>query len=138
MKTIKFFASLGVIPGYFHNNIIDTVENNVFKANTDLNRITKIWQDCAKESLTKGLCTYHVSAMFMDSLTVYNMDFGCPYGGEKTVFITGDANPYFITDLDTYKKDVLYVLKQVSIKLKQSTTQISFSEVDYEYIKNEL
>lgn len=133
MKTIKFFASMGITPGYFHNN-----ENiDIWNCDIPIKKVSIIWQDCAKESLDNGLCTYHISAMIMDSLTVYNTDFGCPYGGERTAFITGEANPIFIKDLELYKKEVLIVLEMVSKVLRQSTTQITFTEVDFHYIKNE-
>ena len=124
MKTIKFFASLGVVGGYGHNNVAITDANAVAIAG-------KAWQQAAG-AVMKKYGTY-VGAVISPARTVYHKDWGCPVGGEITVAITGECNPVY-TDLTAYKAAVLKVLKRTAKKLGQSTTQLTFSEVEFEYL----
>ncbi len=124
MKSIKFFASLGVLAGYSHNN-----------TNVDLESALKIagkaWQNAAGK-IFKDTEVY-VSAVIIPSVTVYNQDWGCPEGGEVTVFISGECNPQY-TALDKYKEAVKETLRATAETLGQSTTQLTFQEVDFEHI----
>jgi hypothetical protein len=121
MKTLKFFASLGIVAGYGHNNDVETPELTAGKA----------WQEAAA-AVFNETGTY-VGAVISPSRTVYNIDWGCPVGGEVTVAITGECNPAY-TALDAYRSAALEVLKRAALALGQSTTQITFSEVDFEYL----
>lgn len=121
-KTVKFFASLGVVPGYGHENV------------TDANAIEiagNAWQGSAAKVFTET-GTY-VGAVVTPARTVYNKDWGCPVGGEITVSITGECNPEY-TKLDDYKKAVIETLRQTALKLGQSTTQLTFQEVEFVYL----
>ncbi|MFA6514526.1 MAG: hypothetical protein WCT50_04555 [Patescibacteria group bacterium] len=130
MKTIKFFASLGVVAGYGHNN--ETPEPAEVVAG-------KVWQEIAAavqqatQSPTNKYGTY-IGAVISSSKTVYHTDWGCPVGGEDTVFLTGECNPEF-TELAAYKTAATEVLRQVGVALKQKTTQICFVETEFEYLK---
>lgn len=122
MKSIKFFASLGVVPGYGHDNV--TGENAVEIAG-------KAWQESAAE-VFKTSGTY-VGAVISSAKTVYHADWGCPIGGENTVLITGECNPQY-TNLDSYKAAVVKTLRGAAKKLEQSTTQLTFQEVEFKYL----
>lgn len=121
-KTVKFFASLGVVAGYGHKN--ETTEPAELIAG-------KAWQEAAAEVMT-ATGTY-VGAVITPAKTVYHLDWGCPVGGENTVLITGECNPEY-TKIDDYKVAVVETLRQTALALNQSTTQLTFSEVELEYL----
>jgi len=121
-KTIKFFASLGVIPGYGHDNVTDSSAVDI---------AGNAWQEAAA-AVFSSTGTY-VGAVITPARTVYNKDWGCPVGGEKTVGITGECNPEY-TDLAAYKAAVVETLKRAALALGQSTTQLCFLEAEFEYL----
>ena len=122
VKSTKFFASLGVVPGYGHDNV--TSENAIEIAG-------RAWQESAAE-VQKNFYIY-VSAVIAPAKTVYHTDWGCPVGGENTVLITGECNPQY-TSLDGYKAAVVETLRMTAEKLGQSTTQLTFQEVEFKYL----
>ena len=84
-----------------------------------------------------------MGAVISVSKTVYDREWGCPLGGEDTVLITGDRNPDFDDpqmsvwmNIAKFQDSALKVLTAVSKRLKQSTSQITFEETDFCYIKN--
>jgi hypothetical protein len=121
MKTIKFFASLGVVAGYGHDNAAEPAELIAGKA----------WQTAAAAVMAAS-GTY-IGAVISRSKTVYNVDWGCPVGGEDTVLITGECNPQY-TKLADYKSAVVETLRQTALALGQSTTQLCFLEAEFEYL----
>ena len=120
--TTKFFASLGVIPGYGHENVTDASAVDI---------AGNAWQEAAAKVMAAS-GTY-VGAVISPARTVYNVDWGCPVGGEITVAITGECNPEY-TKLADYKSAVVETLRQAALALGQSTTQITFSEVEFKYL----
>lgn len=120
-KTIKFFASLGVVAGYGHDNTNEPAEKIAGSA----------WQTAAAAVMAAS-GTY-VGAVITPSKTVYHTDWGCPVGGEDTVLITGECNPQY-TKLADYKSAVVETLRQTALALSQSTTQICFLEAEFEYL----
>ncbi len=123
MKTVAFFASLGIIAGYFNENQT--------KQERDL-IVGKIWQKHALDVSNENGGTY-VGSVISNSLTVYNKEWGCPEGGEETVAIRGECNPNY-TKVDAYKAAVIEVLSRCAQELKQSTTQVIFTEADFVYL----
>lgn len=121
-KTIKFFASMGIIAGYGHENSTDATPEQI---------AGEVWQTAAA-AVMAATGTY-VGAVISASKTVYKTDWGCPVGGENTVSITGECNPEY-TELAAYKAAVIETLRQSAIALGQSTTQICFIEADFEYL----
>jgi len=124
-KTTKFFASLGVIAGYGHDNTVEAV------AEAPELMAGKVWQEAAA-AVMEATGTY-VGAVITAAKTVYHINWGCPVGGEATVLITGECNPEY-TKIDDYKAAVVEVLKQTALSLGQSTTQLTFIEVEFEYL----
>ncbi len=122
MKSVKYFASLGVVPGYGHDNVTET---------NALDIAGNAWQECA--AIVHGKTGIYVGAVISPARTVYHTDWGCPKGGEVTVAITGECNPTY-TEVAGFKAAVLETLKLTAQKLGQSTTQLTFQEVDFEYL----
>lgn len=122
MKTVKFFASLGVVAGYGHNNATDSSAVDI---------AGNAWQEAAAKVMAAS-GTY-VGAVITPARTVYHKDWGCPVGGEITVAITGECNPAY-TELAAYKAAVVETLSQTALALSQSTTQLCFLEAEFEYL----
>jgi len=121
-KTVKFFASLGVVPGYGHENVTDE---------TAIKIAGNAWQEAAAAVFSEK--NVYVGAVISPARTVYHTDWGCPVGGEVTVSITGECNPEY-TKIDDYKSAVVETLRQAALKLGQSTTQLTFQEVEFVYL----
>ena len=121
-KTIKFFASLGVVAGYGHDNATPASPEQI---------AGEAWQE-AGAAVMAATKTY-VGAVITPAKTVYSTDWGCPVGGETTVLITGECNPQY-TKIDDYKAAVVETLRQAALALGQSTTQLTFIEVEFEYL----
>lgn len=131
MQTVRFSATLGVVPGYHHNNQLGVATYDPAEI------VASVWQqEAEKVFLNNGV---YPGANISNSITVYRPEWGCPIGGENTVQITGEANPAFIEQnrMGTFKECVLDCLKSCSIILGQTTTQITFTDVDFFYIQNE-
>ena len=120
-KTISFIATLGINPGYGHSNQQVSASEIV----------GRVWQDEAAQVFQE--CGVYVSAVVIDSKTVYHTDWGCPQGGEVTALITGDCNPQY-TPIEEYKEAVLKVIERCARRLEQSTTQVRFSETELAYL----
>ncbi len=131
-RTVKFFASLGVVAGYGHNNAPKNWWIKIFCHRTPAESIAgKAWQTAAAAVMAAS-GTY-VGAVITAARTVYHTDWGCPVGGETTVLITGECNPEY-TEMAAYKTAVIETLRQAALALGQSTTQLTFSEVEFEYL----
>lgn len=123
MKTLSFIIVTGVNKGYFHSNEQQITEK----------QIGELWQEIALKQFNKS--TLYISTVIQKSNTVYNMDWGCPKGGEDTFNIVGTANPEFITDINKWKDIVIECANELKSKLEQSTMTIEFKEVDLLYLK---
>ncbi len=122
MKTVKFFATLGVHEGYFHSNELK---------NGRVISIEELWQDIATKVYDET--GVYVGAVFTDSKTVYHPEWGCPRGGEETKLITGECNPLY-TNVEGFKEAVVKVLGLMADVLRQSTTQLTFVETEFVYL----
>lgn len=123
-KTLRFEIVTGIQAGYekLHNDI------------TDYEKIvSRLWQDNAKLFFEEN--NIYVSAVIKRSYTVYNQEWGCPEGGERTVVITGVANKEFVDDLENWKQTVLILAKKLKEQLKQSTMTCEFMETELYYLK---
>jgi len=124
-KTVKFFATFGVVAGYHH-------ENGVTPA-TAADMVAEAWQEAAADHFAAA--GIYISAVVEPSKTVYHTDWGCPVGGEVTATVSGTANPAFVQDMAAWKQAVLTVVKAVKAKLQQSTVAVEFVEVnDFVYL----
>jgi hypothetical protein len=117
-KTVKFNCIVGINEGYGHFN--DRTQAREI--------VAAVWQKAAAEIFEKN--GVYISAVVVDSLTVYHTDWGCPSGGEATANVSGEANPSFVNDFEAWKQAVIEVVKLVKKELKQSTVAVSFQEVE--------
>lgn len=136
METVKFFASLGIVAGYGHDNIMKTTK-------TPEEITGEVWQKKAAEVMAetkseKNPNGVYVGAVIARAKTVYHTDWGCPVGGEDTVLLTGEANPKF-TAIGPYGLDfreaVRKVLSRTAQALGQTTTQLTFLDAEFEYFE---
>ncbi len=127
MKTNEFSVTIGVVSGYQGEECKE-------KFNTmDKLELAKVWQDEALiENSKSGI---YVSAVINYSQAIYNVDWGCPIGGEPTFTLEGSRNAKFCTDENAWKKSVRNIVMAVKDYFKQSTVTLNFREVDQEYIE---
>ena len=119
MATVKFFATIGVVAGYGHENEVAKPADTI---------VAEAWQKAAAAVFADtGI---YVSAVVEPSRVVYHTDWGCPVGGEVAATASGTANPAFIQDLADWKKAVLSVIKLIKSELQQSTVAVEFVTVD--------
>lgn len=125
MKTTKFTATLWVCEWYGHDN--DTWSK------TAKGIVGKVRQDMAEKVFADtGI---YVSAWVTDSNMVYSKNRWCPEWWEKVAEISGTRNPEFCKDVEKWKQAVIDVLTLAKDELKQTTSQVEFSDVDMVYIK---
>lgn len=101
----------------------------------DYNKAREKWQEYAKEFY--DLNYVYVSAISVDSRALYNIEWGCPNGGEYTMTFHCTANPEFIKDLDKYEEGVLYITKRLKRDFKQHTITITKMPVTVCYLTDE-
>ena len=106
-------ATLGINPGYYHNN------ESEINAGITIQRVTS---RLFKSGITKN----SISFVINKSITVYDMTNGCPYGGEDTITISSTANPKYVNDFEQWQKDCIAVIKALKQELNQTTVLISF------------
>ena len=123
MKTTRFELNVGVNEGYDHNN----------ERNADC--VPEAWQRCIEEVyLDFGIS---VGSVVMPATTVYCREHGCPKGGEITAVISGLRNPEKCHDEVKWREAVRMAANLIKKHFKQTTAYLSFSEVDFEYLKGE-
>ena len=123
MKTTRFELNVGVNSGYGHKN----------ETNADF--VPETWQECIEEVfLSTGIL---VGSIIIPSMTVYRECHGCPKGGEMTAIISGLRNPEFCQDDEKWRSAVRLAAKLIKKHYDQTTAYLSFSEVDFEYLKGE-
>lgn len=123
-KTTRFELDFGVNPGYFHNNWL-TSEQIACEA------FQIITEHVYKKT---GVA---ISGVITPTATIYREAWGCPKSGEKTVKITGLRNPEFMADDPLWRETVREVCTMIRKHFQQTTAYLSFSEVDFEYLKND-
>ena len=125
MITEEFSLNVGVNPGYAHNNTVTHVKNLV----------ATTWQAEAEKVFKKT--GVFVAGVVDARTTVYKEEWGCPKGGEDTVVVTGLRNPEFQKDAETWMESVKEVCKAVATALEQTTAYLTFTDVDFYYLKPE-
>lgn len=120
--SLQFQLTLGVNPGYFHNN----------EQPDPVGAVVKEWQLAAGEDYKiNGI---YVAANVIPSITVYAKEWGCPDSGEHTVQVTGVANTKFVKP-DEWREAVVRVTLAVANALQQKTAYLTFHSVDFVYIE---
>ncbi len=124
-KTIKFNATLWVCEWYGH-------ENETW-SKTAKEIVGTIWQEIAEKVFNDTWI--YVSAWITDANMVYSKSRWCPEWWEKIAEISGTMNPELYNDIEKWKQAVIDVLTLAKDELKQTTTQVEFTNVDMVYLK---
>lgn len=90
------------------------------------------WQEYAKEYYDKtGI---YVSAIANEGKAIYNKDWGCPDGGERTLTFNCTPNRVFIEDIIKYRQGIAYIVAKLKKEFEQHTitiTNITPATMDY-------
>jgi hypothetical protein len=121
MKTSQFTLTMGVNPGYHHDNKIG------------LDAVAPVWHEEADRVYADT--QIYVSASVTPGVTVYHPDWGCPVGGEKTVVISGIRNPHYCEDDFEWRNAVRRVVLESAKRFSQETVYLAFHDIDFEYLR---
>lgn len=125
LKTTKGFKIVsGITPGYSHAN-----ENSF-----NIDEMSELWNRIALKVM--DITGIYVSSIVQHSKTVYNVEWGCPIGGEDTVTITGVCNTKFVKDISKYLDSVGLCAIELKKRLKQSTLTIEFFDEQIGYLED--
>lgn len=122
-KTLKFEIVTGIKAGYKNLKAGEKDKENI---------VANLWQKNAKEEFE--VTGIYVSAVIKRSYTVYNEDFGCPKGGERTVVITGVAYDEYAYNIENWKNTVIVLAKKLKSQLKQEKISCEFMETEFLYL----
>lgn len=134
MRTPRFELTVGLTPGYFHSNQQAFVYKDGYFA--------ELWMKHAEEEYVDS--DIYVPANVILQRFAYRKQWGCPEYGEVTLLFYGLLNPKFTpayysqnpTNL-WWTNAVTRVCEALRKELKQTTAYLSFTEVDFIYLKDE-
>lgn len=95
------------------------------------------WQEYAEKYYDKtGI---YISAIVNEGLAIYNEDWGCPDGGERTLTFNCTRNPKFIEDKYEYQRGIHYIVANLKKEFKQHTITITsmYAGTGIKYITDE-
>ena len=88
------------------------------------------WQEYAKEYYNKT--DVYVSAIAIEGKAIYNTEWGCPKGGERTLTFNCTLNPRFINSAEVYGEGIKYIVGKLKKFFNQHTITITiFSDNVY-------
>lgn len=129
-EVFKYEAIFGIAPGY---------NNNVSNDFDVVKYFSEIWSRQAKRCFDET--GVYISAVISECNVVYNVDWGCPEGGERCVKIECCPNPAFMESREDVVKyqDALYsIILRVKKELKQETVSMQKIPVsNYYYYKKD-
>jgi hypothetical protein len=123
MKTDRFTATIGVTPGYSHDNEVAI----------SLAEFAGLWQQAATETLEE-VGVYPV-AVLSTATAVYPGIAGCPPEGEAVFVIMGVRNPAYVPE--PWHHAVAWAVEKLRLHLDQVTAQIAFDIVEMAYLVSE-
>lgn len=123
MRTEKFTFTIGVTPGYSHNN-----------ENADASFVEMI--DAAARIIEEDY-GYYISFNIVPTTTLYKEEWGCPAGGEKTYQLSAVRNPIFAPNKNKWQLCCSLVANHLRVVLDQTTVTGEFSEVEMSYFNND-
>ncbi len=135
MKTKKIEASIGIIPGYFHNNEDEMSNwreyfNDIVEEPTEMQYFTKILDETCKDVANRT--GVYPSFIISQDKCVYCRDFGCPEDGELVFTISSVCNLVF-NELYWWEYSVDLVIKSLKSKFQQSTVSVITTNCELEY-----
>ena len=120
MTTDKFHFTIGVTPGYFHNNENENID------------FVKLVDECARR--VEEATGIYISFNIIPIITLYKTEWGCPEGGEKTYLLSAIRNPKFNNNKDAWEGSCLNVADILKKELGQSSVTCEFDRVDLWYL----
>lgn len=121
-KAIAWTATMGLVPGYDHDNDPTLVAER--KA-----LLTRAWDEAIAE--TQESTGFTVSAVMTDSIVLYPRANGCPEGGEHAVTLSGSSNPAYVPE-DRFAEFVQAVestVLRIQRTMEQTSVRIEFSMI---------
>lgn len=138
-KTPRFTLTIGVIPGYFHENKPPhwKGEWGGHPEETPDITVARLWDHLIKSTMDDHGSVGYVSGVVTQGLAVYAREHGCPAAGELVVTISGVANPKFIPPglVNEWKAAVAQLAGELATLLQQKTAYLMFDEVEFTYLQ---
>ena len=129
MQTTRYTLVLGVKEGY------DSTRMFIDDPFETLRDVVEVAKGLADE-VEKETGAY-VSFVASFGLCGYKKDWGCPYGGEYVVTLTGERNPLYCDDAIAYGKAWESLAKKLKAHYKQTTARLFSEDVSLTYFKDE-
>lgn len=126
MQTDEFLLTLGVNPGYNHAN----------EATKPITLAVDAWAKAAEAEFAES-GVYVSATAIPGGKSIYLPQWGCPVGGEDVVVLVGTRNPEFIKDGAAWKDAARRVATAAGKTLEQKVVYLTFTEVQFDYIKIE-
>lgn len=119
---ISWSATMGLIPGYAHDN--DPV---ALEARRHL--LVRLWNEAMEDCHART--GFSVSCVMTDATVLYRSAGGCPDGGERAVLLTGSTNPRYVKprEFPAFARAVEDVIRRVQRGMEQTSCRIEFSEI---------
>lgn len=135
MKTKKIEATIGINPGYFHNNEDGTSAwkeyfDDMTEEPTEMQIFTKVLdRACTNTAYRTGI---YPSFVVSQDKCVYCRDFGCPEDGELVFTISSVCNLMF-NELYWWEYSVDLVISYLKVRFKQVTVSVITTDCTMEY-----
>lgn len=124
MKTEQFTLTMGITPGYDHNNEnaseVDTLLADACETGIRIARSVKE--------------TTGIYLSFVLTLARVGYDHGCPVGGEIVLVFSGDRNPKYYPDAEIYASAWRLFATELKDEFQQVTATLVRQPVELEYL----
>ncbi|MFH2104999.1 MAG: hypothetical protein ABII72_02060 [Parcubacteria group bacterium] len=127
-QTERIQVVLGVTPGYGHSNEEAADEAATFVAVVEAG--IRLAGQVQKE--TEIYPSFHATP----GKVGYSHDWGCPQGGEFVVALSGDRNPQFCNDPNTYLAAWTRFAELLKKEFKQTTATLTRTEIEFLYLQD--
>jgi hypothetical protein len=119
---ISWSATMGLIPGYAHDN--DPVALDARR-----HLLVHLWNEAMEDCHART--GFSVSCVMTDATVLYRAAGGCPDGGERAVLLTGSTNPRYVKrrEFPAFARAVEDVVRRVQRGMDQTSCRIEFSEI---------
>lgn len=121
-QAIGWSATMGLIPGYGHDNDPDTLSRR-----RDV--LVELWNE-AMEACHRDT-RFSISCVMTDATVLYPQAGGCPEGGERAIMLTGSSNPKYVKphEFEAFMAAVERVVRQVQVGMEQTSCRIEFTRI---------
>lgn len=126
-RTERVTLTLGVTPGYGHDNEAATDPTVAFEAAVEAGIV-------AAAAIQNELGVYP-SFVAHTAKVGYRHEWGCPTGGEFVLVFQGERNPEFTPSPETYRAAWRRLAELLKKEFSQTTATLAVEEVELEYLK---